>query len=83
MGLEPGEVVLDFPSRANLFELDLLVRLRSGSVQRLGGRGLPGMLDLPRVGGALSLTARVLRVFTFQRREVPREAVLDLVSEEG
>lgn len=76
LDLDPGEVVLDFPARRSLFELDLLVRRRSGAVQRLGGQGLPGMLDLPRVGEALSHTAKVLRVFTFQRRTVDPETVL-------
>jgi len=74
--LEPGEVMVDFPARRSLFELDLLVKRRSGAVQRLGGQGLPGMLDLPRVGEALSQTAKVLRVFTFQRRVVDPELVL-------
>jgi len=81
LGLEPGEVVLDFPARASLFELDLLVRRRGGEVVRLGAQGLPGMLDLPRVGEALSQTAKVLRVFTFQRREVDPETVLSEVLE--
>jgi HD superfamily phosphohydrolase len=76
MDLEPGEVFVDFPARASLFELNLLVRRRSGRVQRLGTQGLPGMLDLPRVGSALSQTAKVLRVFTFERRSVDADAVL-------
>ena len=74
--LAPGEVVVDFPARASLFELNLLVRRRDGGVQRLGAQGLPGMLDLPRVGAALSQTAKVLRVFTFQRRAVDPDVVL-------
>jgi len=78
--LEPGEVILDFPARTGLFELDLLVRRRTGRVQRLSGRGLPGMLDLPRVGSALSQTAKVLRVFTFERRELDADRVLALLA---
>jgi HD superfamily phosphohydrolase len=76
LGLESGEVVIDFPARRSLFELDLLVKRRTGKVQRLGERGLPGMLDLPSVGQALSQTAKVLRLFTFERREVSPEMVL-------
>lgn len=79
--LAPGEVVVDFPARASLFELNLLVRRRDGGVQRLGAQGLPGMLDLPRVGAALSQTAKVLRVFTFQRRAVDPDVVLREVLE--
>ena len=80
LDLEPGEVVVDFPARTGLFDLDLLVRRRSGQVQRLGAQGVSGMLDLPRVGGALSQTAKVLRVFTFERRELARDTVLPLLA---
>ena len=80
LALEPGEVILDFPARTGLFELDLLVRRRTGRVQRLGDRGVSGMLDLPRVGSALSQTAKVLRVFTFERRELDAERVLALLA---
>jgi HD superfamily phosphohydrolase len=83
LDLEPGEVILDFPARSGLFDLDLLVRRRTGRVQRLGGRGLTGMLDLPRVGSALSQTAKVLRVFTFERRELDAERVLALLAPEA
>ena len=70
IGLHPGEVMVDFPVKSRMFSLDVLVRRRSGSVQRLGIEGLPGVLDLPRVGEELYRTARVLRVYTFERREV-------------
>jgi HD superfamily phosphohydrolase len=80
LGLEPGEVILDFPARTGLFELDLLVRRRTGRIQRLSGRGLTGMLDLPQVGNALSQTAKVLRVFTFERRELDADRVLALLA---
>jgi HD superfamily phosphohydrolase len=76
LDLAPGEVVIDFPARRSLFELNLLVRRRDGRVERLGEQGLPGMLDLPRVGQALSQTAKVLRVFTFERREVDPDDLL-------
>jgi hypothetical protein len=82
LDLEPGEVILDFPARSGLFDLDLLVRRRTGRVQRLGGGGLTGMLDLPRVGNALSQTAKVLRVFTFERRELDAERVFALLGSE-
>jgi HD superfamily phosphohydrolase len=77
VGLEPGEVMIDFPSKAAMFQLDALVRLRDGGVRRLGAEGLPGLLDLPRVARELYTTARVLRVFTLERRELARERVLE------
>jgi len=50
--------------------LNLLLERRNGSVARVGARGLPGVIDLPTVAEGLYRTARVLRVFTFRRREM-------------
>ena len=49
-------------------------------IERLGTGGRPGLLDLPRVAEELHRTARVLRVFTFERREVSADRVLDKIS---
>jgi hypothetical protein len=78
--LEPGEVIIDFPWKRAMFQLDVLVERRSGTIERLGPEGLPGVLDLPRVSDELHRTARVLRVFTFERREVTAERVLEKIS---
>jgi HD superfamily phosphohydrolase len=80
LGLEPGEVVIDFPAKPHMFQLDLLVERRGGLVQRLDMEGLEGLLDLPRVAQELYSTARVLRVFTFERREVSAERVLERIT---
>ena len=80
LGLEPGEVVIDFPAKPAMFQLDLLVGRRDGRVQRLDMEGLEGLLDLPRVAKELYSTARVLRVFTFERREVSAEDVLERIT---
>ncbi len=80
LGLEPGEVLIDFPAKPAMFQLDLLVERRSGEVQRLDMEGLEGLLDLPRVAHELYSTARVLRVFTFERREVSAESVLERIT---
>lgn len=81
LGLEPGEVVVDFPERGPMFQLDLLIQRRSGQVVRLGTGGIPGVIDLPRVVDGLYRSARVLRLFTFQPRVVSQERVLALVTE--
>jgi len=80
VGLEPGEVVIDFPAKRAMFQLDVLVELKDGEVRRLGPEGLPGLLDLPRVAGELYSTARVLRVFTFERRTLDPDRVLDRIT---
>jgi uncharacterized protein len=74
LGLAPGEVFLDFPVKRRMLGLDLLVRLRSGRVERLGEAGSPGLIDLPRLAEELYRTSRVLRVFTMERRELSAEA---------
>jgi HD superfamily phosphohydrolase len=80
LALEPGEVVIDFPAKPQMFQLDVLVERRGGQVQRLDMEGLEGLLDLPRVAQDLYQSARVLRVFTFERREVSPEVVLDRIT---
>ena len=80
LGLEPGEVVIDFPVKRAMFGLDALILRRNGAVERLGPGGLPGILDLPRVAEELYRAARVLRVFAFERRDLPVEVFLEAVS---
>jgi HD superfamily phosphohydrolase len=62
-GLEPGELLLDFPSRSSMLGVDLPLRLRGGGVDRLTDEGRPGQLGLPRVAGELYRSARRLRLF--------------------
>lgn len=83
LGLHPGEVILDFPVKSRMFSLDVLVRRRSGAVQRLGHEGLRGVLDLPRVGEELYRTARVLRIYTFERRDVDASYWTDRIFTSG
>lgn len=62
-GLEPGELLLDFPARDNMLSVDLSLRLRDGTVERLTDEGRAGHLGLPRIAGELYRSARRLRVF--------------------
>ncbi len=78
--LEPGEVVIDFPVKRQMFQLDVLVERRGGSIERLGAEGLPGIVDLPRVAMGLYSAARVLRVFTMERRELAADRVLERIT---
>ena len=77
LGLAAGEVMIDFPTKRRMLELDLLVERRGGRVQRLGERGLPGVIDLPLVARELYGTTRVLRIFTLERRRLEPRQVLD------
>ncbi len=77
LGLAPGEVVVDYPAKGAMLDLDLLVQRRDGRVERMGPSGLSGLMDLPRVARQLYETTRVLRVFTFERRPLSRERILE------
>ncbi len=83
LGLSPGEVILDFPTKKAMFQLDILVE-RADGVVRLGRKGIPGLIDLPKLAVELYRTARVLRLFTFERRNVKPEWLLErLASHSG
>lgn len=76
LDLEPGEVMIDFPAKRAMFQLDLLVQRRDGTVERMGPDGVPGLLDLPRVAQDLYHTSRALRVYTFERRAMEPDQLL-------
>jgi HD superfamily phosphohydrolase len=79
--LEPGSLFLDYPAKAGMLQLDILMLERDGTVRRLTAAGRAGLIDLPRLGRDLYHAARVLRVFTWPRIELPApERVLELVT---
>lgn len=79
LGLGPGEVFLDYPEKAAMFGVDMLVERRSGEIQRIGPAGRAGLIGLPRIADELYRSARVLRVFTTGgRRRVPPAALAAL-----
>jgi uncharacterized protein len=77
--LPAGGVFIDYPEKPRMLGLDLLLRRRDGGVQRLREGGRPGLIDLPRVAGELYHSARVLRVFTFERRSAEPGQLLPLL----
>ncbi len=76
--LPPDAVFLDYPEKPGMMALDLLLRRRN-SVQRLTQSGRAGLIDLPRIADTLYHTARVFRVLTMQRREIPADRLLTLL----
>jgi hypothetical protein len=81
LGLDPAQVIVDFPAKTQMLGLDLLVIRRSGAVARLTSAGLPGAIHLPQLSEQLYRSARWLRVFAagdhaLDAREVAR--LLDL-----
>ncbi|MBA3342056.1 MAG: HD domain-containing protein [Gemmatimonadaceae bacterium] len=70
LGLQPAEVILDFPMKTQMLGLDIPVRRRNGVVERLTSGGWPGTINLPTLSEELYTSARWLRVFVARRVEV-------------
>ena len=83
LGLESGEVVIDFPVKESMFQLDLLIKRTRGGVERLDLRGVSGLIDLPRMAEALYTATRVLRIFAFEKGNLEMESVLEELTTEG
>jgi HD superfamily phosphohydrolase len=67
IGLAPGELLLDYPTKTQMLGLDIPVLRRSGQVERLTGEGWIGTINLPSLSEELYKSARWLRVFTAKR----------------
>jgi len=80
VGLEPGELLLDFPVRSSMLGVDLPLRTRNGTVERLTDAGRAGQLGLPRVADELYRTARRLRVFVARAPARPLTGLLELIT---
>ena len=80
VGLPPGGLLLDYPSRDSMLSVDLPLRTRSGEIERLTDEGRAGQLGLPRVAEALYQSARRLRVFVSRPVELDAGRVMELVA---
>jgi hypothetical protein len=80
VGLQPGDLLLDFPARSSMLGVDLPLRTRGGSVERLTDAGRAGQLGLPRVADELYRSARRLRVFVAEMPRVQLRGVPDLLT---
>jgi hypothetical protein len=64
LGLAPGELLLDYPTKTQMLGLDIPVLRRDGSVRRLTAEGWEGAVNLPKLSEELYRSARWLRVFS-------------------
>ncbi len=80
LGLEPSELLLDYPARSNMLAVDLLLRTREGQSERLTGAGRAGQLGLPRIAAELYQSARRLRVFTARLLGRNLDRVVDVIA---
>jgi hypothetical protein len=79
LGLQKGEVLLDFPMKTQMLGLDIPVKRRGGEVEQLTGQGWPGSIDLPSLSDQLYLSARWLRVFVAQLMEISPAIVKSII----
>ena len=80
LGLEPGELFLDFPAKRGMLDLDLPLVRRDGAITRLTGSEAEIHLGLPRVAAELYRSARRLRVFALRGVSAPERAIVRLVT---
>jgi hypothetical protein len=78
LGHEPGAILLDYPTKAQMLGLDILVQRRSGAVERLTESG-SGQINLPQLSDQLYRSARWLRVFVARGVGIPAPRVLALL----
>jgi HD superfamily phosphohydrolase len=78
--LEPGEVLLDYPTKTQMLGLDLLVQRSYGEVKRLTAEGWKGAINLPRLSEEFYRSARWLRIFTSPRIAIDQAAVVRLAN---
>ena len=83
LGLRPGELLLDYPTKTQMLGLDLLVRRPYGEVRRLTAAGWEGAINLPKLSEEFYRSARWLRVYTSSRIALDPAAVIGLASLTG
>ncbi|HEV7365658.1 MAG TPA: HD domain-containing protein [Gemmatimonadales bacterium] len=79
VGLQPGDLLVDFPARTAMLGVNLPLRTRSGAVERLTDAGRAGHLGLPRVADELYRSARRLRIFVGKPSK-PLDGVVELLA---
>jgi hypothetical protein len=80
LGLEPGELLLDYPAKTQMLGLDLLVQRPYGEVRRLTAAGWEGAINLPKLSEEFYRSARWLRVYTARREAVDGRAIVALAT---
>jgi HD superfamily phosphohydrolase len=80
LGLQPGDVLLDYPTKTQMLGLDIPVLRRDGTIRRLTAEGWEGSMNLPKLSEELYRSARWLRVFTKTRMQLDRGRVLRLAT---
>jgi HD superfamily phosphohydrolase len=80
VGLQPGELLIDFPAKTQMLDLDIAVKSKSGAVDRLTTAVRAGAINLPALSTQLYRSARWLRVFTARPVSLHGDEVLALLT---
>jgi len=80
VGLQPGELLLDYPTKTQMLGLDLLVQRPYGEVRRVTAAGWEGAINLPKLSDELYHSARWLRIYTSVRLAIDPNKVIALAS---
>ncbi len=80
VGLQPGELLLDYPAKTQMLGLDLLVQRPYGEVRRVTAAGWDGAINLPKLSEEFYQSARWLRVYTSPRVALDPAKVVALAS---
>jgi HD superfamily phosphohydrolase len=80
VGLQPGDLLIDFPARTSMLGVNLPLRTRGGAVERLTDAGWAGHLGLPRVADELYRSARRLRIFVGESPNKSLDGVIALLA---
>jgi hypothetical protein len=83
LGLDAGELLLDYPTKTQMLGLDIPVLRRDGGVRRLTAEGWEGAINLPKLSEELYRSARWLRVFACRPVPVGRDAIVRLATLTG
>jgi len=79
LGLEDGELLIDYPAKTEMLGLDLPVLRRDGRIDRLTRQTSGGTINLPSLSQELYRSARWLRVFSARPVSLTREQVVALL----
>jgi uncharacterized protein len=80
VGLDPGELLIDFPAKTQMLDLDIAVLSTGGAVDRLTTAVRAGSINLPALSTQLYRSARWLRVFTARPVSLHSDEVLALLT---
>ena len=76
LGLQAGELLLDYPAKTEMLGVDLPVLRRDGRIDHLTQQSSGGAINLPKLSEDLYRSARWLRVFTARPISISRDQLM-------